>query len=720
MLAAAALFVVLASLVIGGRETNDIALARQRETISHALTQHGLALARELRVQTVWTEAFEKTQAPDQAWMHAFYGVFLSKLFGYDDIYVLSGDDTPVYAFVAGHDVPPAAYAPIGAKIKDLVAAVRKPGSAPNYDVVDTDVPLGNGQSLQHLAVADVRNVLKTPATVIVSTIVPDRPTADALDVPRYLLVAVENLDARLTKKLGAAFTLGDLQWITGKVPPGYSSLKLAALDGANVGTLAWRNAQPGWQFVRHVAVGLTISLLLLVVLAAFLMRWGRQQARQLVESEADAQHAAKTDALTGLMNRVGLSESFPGLIEKAKASTSTLAILSVDLDRFKEINDGFGHACGDAVLLAVSRRLKALLEPPSLVTRPGNDEFMLLVPGLDRDGVMELADRIVMLLAEPIDVGGGTRVMVTASVGYALAPADGDRTDDLVRRVELAVAKAKEDGGGAGVAFAPEMDLELFRRRALENALRKAVAAGDIYAVYQPILDSSGTRVVAVEALARWSDPLLGPIAPDLFIPLAEETGLIPELGKQVLRRALADGMEWPGIDIAVNVSAAQIHHGDIVEVVGEELRASGFPAHRLEIEITESVLLADEKRANEQISGLRNLGVKVALDDFGSGYSSLQYLYKFGFDKLKIDRGFIKSLGTPDDSSVILASIVKLGLGLRMTITAEGVETPEQLRVLRDLGCHQIQGYLFSRPLSAGQFTLFLAAHRPIAAAG
>jgi diguanylate cyclase (GGDEF)-like protein len=483
---------------------------------------------------------------------------------------------------------------------------------------------------------------------------------------------------------------------------------------------LAWRNTQPGWQFVRHVAVGLTISVLLLAALAGLLMRWGRLKARQLVESEADAQHAAKTDALTGLTNRVGLHESFPALIERAKATASTLAVLSVDLDRFKEINDGFGHKCGDAVLLAVSTRLKAMLGASSLIVRPGNDEFLLLVPGLDRSGVMELADRIVMKLAEPIDVDGGTRVMISASVGYALAPTDGDRTDDLVRRVELAVAKAKEDGGGDAVAFAPEMDLELFRRRALENALRKAVASGEINTVYQPIMDPSGTRVIAAEALARWSDPLLGPIAPDLFIPLAEETGLIPELGRQVLRRALTDGLDWSGIDVAVNVSATQMHHGDIVEVVREELRSTGFPAHRLEIEITESVLLADEKRAQEQIHGLRSIGVKVALDDFGSGYSSLQYLHKFGFDKLKIDRSFIKSIGTPDDSSIVLSSIVKLGLGLRMTITAEGVETEEQLRVLRDLGCHQIQGYLFSRPLTAGQFTLFLAAHQPIAAAG
>ena len=258
-------------------------------------------------------------------------------------------------------------------------------------------------------------------------------------------------------------------------------------------------------------------------------------------------------------------------------------------------------------------------------------------------------------------------------------------------------------------------MDLELFRRRALENALRGAVTARNIDVVYQPIIDASGTSVVAAEALARWRDPLLGPISPDLFIPLAEETGLIPELGRQVLRRALDDGMDWPEIDVAVNVSAAQIHHGDIVQVVREELSASGFPPHRLEIEVTESVLLA-------QIRGLQKVGAQGGRSTISAaGYSSLQYLHKFGFDKLKIDGGFIKGLGTPNDSSVILASIVKLGLDLRLTLTAEGVETPEQLRILRDFGCHQIQGSLFSRPLSAGQFTQFLAAHqRAQAAAG
>jgi EAL domain-containing protein (putative c-di-GMP-specific phosphodiesterase class I) len=231
--------------------------------------------------------------------------------------------------------------------------------------------------------------------------------------------------------------------------------------------------------------------------------------------------------------------------------------------------------------------------------------------------------------------------------------------------------------------------------------------------------MDATGSRVLAAEALTRWTDPLLGPIAPDVFIPLAEETGLISQIGELVLRRAVTDGLAWPGVDVSVNVSAAQIHHGDVAAVVRDVLRMSGFPPVRLEIEITESVLLADERRADEQIKALQALAVKVALDDFGSGYSSLLYLRKFGFDKLKIDRSFIDEIGTSDGSSLILASIIQLGLDLNMTVTAEGIETPNQHRWLRASGCHQLQGYLFARPMSAEQMTQFVAARRHVSAA-
>ena len=720
-LAIAALAVVLGSLIIGARETDKIALTQQRETIEHALDQHGNALARELRVQTVWNEAYEKAHARDRAWLQKFYGEYLSQLFGYDGIYVLSGNNEPVFGFADGHDEPPTAYLQIGPELKDLVGAVRTPHAVPaNYDVITTTITLGNGETIKHRAIADVRNIRGTPATVVVSTIVPDHTSVTPVDSPPFLLVAIEDLDPSYTKNIGAGFGLADLKWIKGAPAANESTEVVQANDGTVVGTLAWQKDQPGWQFVRRVAVGLAVALVLLGVLAVILTRWGRQQARQLLQSEAEARHAASTDALTGLPNRVAINETLPKLVDEARWHTSTLGVLSIDVDQFKQINDDFGHGVGDATILAIAKRLQGLLGADAVLVRLDGDEFMALVPEIDAEHLAELAADIVTALAEPIDVAGGTRVFVTASVGYALAPRDGARSDDLVRRVELALDHAKAGGGGMAVAFAPEMDLELSRRRALEAALRAAVADKTIDVAYQPIMDPGGRRVLGVEALARWTDPLLGSVSPDVFVPLAEETGLITKIGELVLRRALADGLAWPGVKVAVNVSGAQIHHGDVVAVVGEALRTTKFPPQRLEIEITESVLLADERRADEQIKGLQSLGVAVALDDFGSGYSSLMYLRRFGFDKLKIDRSFIEEIGTSHESTVILASIIRLGLDLEMTITAEGIETSAQRDWLAAAGCHQLQGFLFSRPLSAGEITAFIGAHQPAAAAG
>jgi diguanylate cyclase (GGDEF)-like protein len=471
---------------------------------------------------------------------------------------------------------------------------------------------------------------------------------------------------------------------------------------------------------VRRVAPGLGIALSLMAALAFFLILWGNRQAKRILTSEAQATTAARTDPLTGLSNRVGLREDLARLLDETKAKNTTLGILSADIDQFKSINDAFGHAVGDAVLVATAKRLRRTLPRGALLGRPHGDCFFMLVPGIEADDAAELAFSMVTATAGRVDVDT-THVFVTAAVGYVIAPCDGDTDDELLRRVDLAVEKAKEAGDPVALAFDPEMDQEVSYRHTIENALRSAIAEGRIDVAYQPLMDPSGSQVLGVEALARWTDPELGAVSPEIFIPLAEETGLIQDIGGLVLRRAVEDGKSWPGVNVAINVSASQIHHSNIVEVVRDVLQESRFPAERLEIEITESVLLADEKRANEQMRGLQALGVKVALDDFGTGYSSLQYLRRFGFDKLKIDRSFIDGAGAPQESSIILASIIKLGHDLDLTITAEGVETAEQQSWLQASGCHQLQGYLFSRPLPASQMTRFIAAHSmPAAAAG
>ena len=719
-LAVASIGVVLASLAIGVRETDSIALSHQRQTIEHALHQHGLSLARELRVQTVWNEGYENARANDTAWLHKFYGVYLSQLLGYDRVYVISGDDKPVYGHALGDAGTSHSFSEVSGRLMDLVRAIRDPKAMPtDYNVVTTDFALGGGRQGHDRAVADVRSIANRPSIVIATTIVPDHAPPEPVPGKPPLMVAVQFLDKGYTERIGTNFGFRDLRWLNGAVPAGNDSEVVKALDGSTVGTLAWRADRPGLKFIRRVAPGLGIALLLLGALTYFLIRWSNRQAKRLVQSEEHATIAARTDPLTQLPNRVALHEILGGMLSKAKANGTTLGVLLVDIDQLKEINDAFGHSVGDAVLVMTARRLQSFGAPNAILARLDGDCFVLVVPGLQPETANELATDIVTAVAEPVGLPGGTHVFVTASVGYAVSPRDGDTNDELLRRVELALDGAKADGAEHAVAFDPRMDQEVSYRRTLENALRAAIADGTIDVAYQPLMDPTGSTVLGVEALARWTDAELGAVSPDIFIPLAEETGLIQNIGELVMRRAVEDGKAWPGINVAVNVSASQIHHGDVVEVVRDVLRDSRFPAERLEIEITESVLLADEKRADDQMRGLQALGVKVALDDFGTGYSSLQYLRSFGFDKLKIDRSFIDGAGAPQDSSVILASIIRLGQDLNLTITAEGVETEEQRGWLQASGCHQLQGYLFSRPLTAERMTQFIAAHRPKSAA-
>ena len=713
-LAAAAFGVVLASLAIGAREVDTIALERQRATIEQAIDQFGLSLARELRVQSVWNEGYEKAHADDLAWMHQFYGTYLNQLLGYDRIYVLASDDRPIYGYIARHPNALADYAKIAPALNDLVEAVRDPkANLPDDNVLNTEISLGEGHKVHHRAVADVRDIDGRPMTVVVSTIVPDHAPPDTIEPRPYLLIAIENLDKEFTQQLGTNFGFRDLQWISGDVPTGYDTEVVKATNGSIVGTLAWRKDRPGLDFMFRAAPGLILALLPIALLTYLLIVWGKRQLKRILESEQEATRAARTDALTDLPNRVALRERLGLMLDAARDKSSTVAVVSVDLNHFKGINDAFGHAIGDSVLKACARRLEGLVGDDCLVVRPDGDSFAILAPGLDNTAAAHLAGRVIGQLTEPFDVDG-TRVFVSASVGYALGLRDGDTGDELMRRAELAVGKAKEEADGVAIAFAPDMDAEVTYRLMLETALRAAVADEAIEVVYQPLMDASGKRVLAVEALARWTDPDFGAISPDIFIPLAEETGLIQAIGGLVLRRAVTDCKAWPDVSVAVNVSASQIHHGDVVDVVRKALAESRTPAHKLEIEITESVLLTDEKRANEQMRGLQGLGVRVALDDFGTGYSSLQYLRRFGFDKLKIDRSFIDGAGDPMGSSVVLASIIKLGQDLDLTITAEGVETEEQRRWLQAAGCHQLQGFLFSRPLTATEMTAFIASHR------
>ncbi len=417
---------------------------------------------------------------------------------------------------------------------------------------------------------------------------------------------------------------------------------------------------------------------------------------------EKSSAELARLDPLTGLANRLMLRERLGESLDRLARYGEPCAVLLIDLDRFKPINDTLGHAVGDALLEKVADRLRSAVRSIDTVARIGGDEFVVIQAGAGRmEDVTVLARRLVDLVGRTYIIDGQL-LTIGASLGAALAPKDGTEAERLLKHADLALYRAKLDGRGTFRFFEPEMDVRMQTRRRLELDMRQALARREFVLHYQPQLNLANQSLTGCEALLRWKHPERGTIPPAEFIPLAEEVGLIVPIGEWVVRQACRDAALWPSsITVAVNVSPAQFKSGRLVEMIVSALGASGLPASRLELEITEGVLLQNNERTLETLHRLRTLGVRVSMDDFGTGYSSLSYLRSFPFDKIKIDRSFVKDLATAPDGDAIIRAIAGLGRSLGMTTVAEGVETEEQMRRIRAEGCTDVQGYLISRPV-------------------
>ena len=427
-------------------------------------------------------------------------------------------------------------------------------------------------------------------------------------------------------------------------------------------------------------------------------------------KAQAQIEFMAHHDVLTRLPNRVRFREQMEAALAGVRRG-QVVAVLCLDLDHFKAVNDTLGHPVGDALLQAVADRIRACVRPTDSVARLGGDEFAIVQTLADQPtGSTALAVRMIEKLSTPFDVHGH-QVVISASVGIAIAPNDGDDPDCLLKNADMALYRAKEDGRGIHRYFEPAMDARMQARRILELDLRKAFALGEFELFYQPLVWLDTNEVSGLEALLRWRHPQRGLVPPSEFIPLAEEIGLIGVLGAWVLKHACHDAATWPdNLRVAVNLSPVQFKSGTVVLDVIAALGASGLPAGRLELEITEAVLLQDTESTVATLSSLRDLGVSISMDDFGTGYSSLGYLRKFPFDKIKIDGSFIRDMSERPDSVAIVRAVAGLGSSLGISTTAEGVETEEQLQRLRDEGCTEVQGYLFSKPIPADEVRLLL----------
>ena len=438
-----------------------------------------------------------------------------------------------------------------------------------------------------------------------------------------------------------------------------------------------------------------------------------RKAETKLLERHQHLDHLAHHDQLTGLPNRLYLAAHLPGDIEEAKRDGSVLAVLFLDLDRFKHVNDSRGHETGDKLLKTVAQRVRSTVRTQDVVVRMGGDEFVVILKGVqDTRQVNETAERINQALSAPMVVDGRTLV-TTVSIGVSLYPHDGVDMGELLRHSDTAMYQAKDRGRNNFQLFSPGMDRRLKERIAIESSLRTALQSGQLDVHYQPIVDIESHRVVALEALLRWKHPSHGYVRPERFVSIAEEAGLIVPIGDFVLQRAIEDAVRWRQaggtlVPIAFNVSAVQLHRSNLAENISRLTRQYGLEPSLLQVELTESAVFERRESRNREasqdvVASLRELGVRIAIDDFGIGYSSLSYLKRWRVDSLKIDRSFVRDLVTDMSDLAIVSAIIAMARHLNIEVVAEGIEGWQQLEKLRQLGCSYAQGYLFARPTPA-----------------
>lgn len=682
-----------AALFVGTSLTNTEARHQQQRMIEASFSQSLNEHLRQLRSLSRWGP-FEQHLAEGNSsrWLDENIGLWLYEMFGHQLILVLDQQNQIVRVWREG-----------------------QPVSAPEDDPLIGEVlqsPLVNDPVRQDNA--DYARVTNRAAALAVGNI-----QRDDNALPRFRLVSLKFLDDGYLAGLAERNQLQGLHFSDGTPQAGTGArYLLIAQAGEAVGYLNWIPSRPGAQMLRTIGpstglAGLAISLLCLYMVRRL---WNSsvnlsQSMLRLGASEAQAQHLAFHDVLTGLPNRALVEDRLTQALALATRHDQRVALLLIDLDRFKTINDTHGHHAGDELIIAVAQRLSRIVRASDTVGRIGGDEFIVVMPDVDNIGqVHSLAQRIIDELSEPFTLFGSD-IWSGASIGLALAPKDGVDRLELMRKADIALYEAKSGGRGTYRQFERAMDESVRTRQTIAADLRTALHTHQGLEVwYQPLMDIGGQQMVGIEALLRWHHPARGLIAPGEFIAIAEETGLIIPLGEWVLAEACVTQQRFPELLVAVNVSPVQFRSTGFVERVMAIVSQNGGDPKRLELEITEGVLIEDEREARAIIVELRDAGFRIALDDFGTGYSSLNYLSNFPVDKIKIDRSFTQSLGVAENSVAIVESVVKLGHAMGLMVTAEGVETPGQMSALADAGCNQLQGYLFSQAVPADQLSALM----------
>jgi len=712
VVAVAIVCIVVAALTSAHR-ADVVALERERQLLTRAIVNHGEWALRRL------TAAIESTTAVaagdidrNPSVMQQRIASWLNPLTDHDLIAVVNAEDTIVYS----HTPPRTAFSGLGSpsEVKTIVGYLR--GQATELPertmrLVGGDLPSIAGDVRGAVLLRTVGRSL-TLVTVMPMIRRTGEPGASVRSRPP-LVLTMRIIEQSILTDIGKRLQLENLRML-GDRPAEANDHVHEFVDGRNqpIARLAWEPQRPGAQILETVFPFIGIALAGFVLLTGLMQRYMRHTAAAIAAGERTLRFLALHDPLCGLPNRNYFGERLESVIADVKRGGSPAALFYIDLDHFKDVNDTLGHPVGDELIRAVTLRLSRSTQSGDLVARLGGDEFAVITSASsDHAELQTIARGIITALCEPFTINGHT-IVIGASIGIAVIDRrSGSDAADIMRYADMALYRAKNEGRNRACIYDAMMDADLSQRKLVEQDLREAIERDELKVAYQPIVNASGEKIVGVEALARWPHPLRGLIPPTEFIPIAEHSGLIIQLGAHVLRRACLDARAWPGIAVSVNVSPLQFRQIDFVNGVERILAETGLEPARLELELTESTLLGNVENAEAAMRRLRALGVQLALDDFGTGYSSLLYLRRFPFNRLKIDRSFVLSIEKAADAAAIVHAVVSLGRGLGMKVTAEGVETAEQHLFLRAAGVHCMQGYRFGAPTEPHHITERLA---------
>ncbi len=688
------LWIVFATILWTGEKVDEDAVARQQAQLSAALERHLELFCDEVERAVVVLSAPDGAPAIPRS-AGSVLAQFAPLVRDYRAAFVVTSELKPLGATENRGPISTASLNERIDRFRPMVEAIMQ-GVRPSRKAV----------------AAKTRLVAGTMRPVV---LVAARLPNEVVESKDAFLLIEKPIDDNTLARMASISHIENLTVLASRPPGSAPVLPLPSALGEAGLYLTWTPDRPG-TLMRERLVPLTVGGFCLAILlfggVALYLRWVTQD---LAESQARSRQMIGRDPLSGLANRLLFSEKLDAELQATTPDGLGLAVLFLDLDRFKDVNDTYGHQAGDELIQAVARRIAGLLSAGDVLARFGGDEFAIIQVGCpDVQQVESLARHVLDALADPFEIAH-TQVTIGASIGVALAPQNGNDRETLMRLADTALYQAKSEGRHRYSFFRQQMDETIRMRKVVEDDLRTAIQWDELALHYQPLFSADGERIVALEALVRWPHPSRGMINPGDFISIAEERGLIIPLGEWVLRRACLDGKRWPGMRIAVNVSPIQFRHRDFVEVVTQILQETDFDASRLELELTEGVVVEDADAAEVAMIDLRALGVHLALDDFGTGYSSLIYLRRFAFDTIKIDRSFLESMEATGESAILVHSIVHLGRALGLTVTAEGVETREQHRFLQALGCHQLQGFLFSKPVPADEIDRLLRMHPP-----